>query len=205
MTNLIPLVLLWLWNNNNSKAQAAPLTRSAAPPWPTPNSPPPMPAFNARPTPSKAPSADPSRSSTPLAQLHNAPPKVKPASTPDQIKQTAIQAFKKKATQQLKARVSPTNLVRSATKGVSPSSLLSSALTFNSNTSTSVPVSDVQTIVVRNGAKIKKDGLYGPKTAAAWTKLAKAKGLPATISRVGPKTAKVVTRTFDSLSTPAVP
>ena len=186
MTALIPLFLLWAINNRSNQGT---LTRSAAPAWPTPKSPPPpLPAFDARPT---APSADPSHTSTPLAELHNAPPKLAPAhlQTPQSVKQAAISAFKKKAAQQLKARVSPTSLTSFLT----------------SSPSTTASVASIQKILAGRGLRVVQDGLYGPKTASAWKKLASSKQLPSAITRVGPQTAKVVARTYESLSTPAIP
>jgi peptidoglycan hydrolase-like protein with peptidoglycan-binding domain len=55
------------------------------------------------------------------------------------------------------------------------------------------------------GVKVTPDGLYGPKTASAWQKLAKSKGLPTTISREGPKVAKVATQAIETLAVPPIP
>lgn len=182
MTALLPLIMLWL-ATRTAPAAAPQARRKTAPRWPTPASPPPMPAFQAAPKPK--PSADPSGSSTPLADLHNAPPKLAPASTaePAAVKAKAIAAFKKKSTSLLQQRLS------------SP---------FGSS-ATTVPVASLQQILIKRGVKIAPDGLYGPRTAAAWAKLATSRLLPPTITRVGPKSAKVVARTYDTLSVPAIP
>lgn len=66
-------------------------------------------------------------------------------------------------------------------------------------------VKTLQKILNQRGANLKPDGLFGPKTAAAWSSIAKQKFLPSAITRVGPQTARVVTQTFDALSIPAIP
>lgn len=117
MNQLLPLILVWLFANNKTATQQASLSRGGAPPWPTPNSPPPMPAFAAQPfmNPDGTPhSADPSHTSTPLAELHNAPPTLAPAhkppsaakhasptSAPETIKEHAVKAFTQKAKSRL--------------------------------------------------------------------------------------------------------
>lgn len=187
MTGLAPLIALWLFNNHQQGGMpAAPSVPGVpAPPWPTPSSPPPLPAFRAAPTP--APSADPGRSSTPLADLHKAPPKLAPASAtqPASLKERAAAAAKKAALNTLRKQISMPDLFGSST--------------------TSVPVSKLQEIVNSRGGKLKRDGLYGPKTAAAWSKLTTSKGYPGTISRVGPNTAKVVSRTYEAFAVPPIP
>ena len=60
-------------------------------------------------------------------------------------------------------------------------------------------VLDLQKIVVALGSKIKKDGLYGPKTAGAWQVEAKKRGLNTTIKRVTGKQASVALVTFNAL------
>lgn len=189
---LLPLLAIWMLNNRSgAPPSAAPRKKrkpkASAPRWPTPASPPPMPAFQARTT---APSADPSKSSTPLADLHNNPPQLAPAyitnsKLPEKAKQAAISAFKKKS-----------------------SSLLAQRFGFGAPAqpaATSVSVASLQQILTSRGYPLVRDGLYGPKTASAWTAAAKAKGLPPTIARVGPKIAKVVAQTYDALSVPAIP
>lgn len=172
-----------------------------------------MPAFQPRTTPL---SADPSGTSTPLAVLHNAPPKVpapktdaglkkkrvaKPPATPTAIKNAAISAFKKKAASALQAQARAARANPLA--ALSPFAALSTS--FSTQAASSVPVLNVQKVLISQGQKLTPDGLYGPRTAAAWSKVAKAKGLPPTISRVNAKTAKVVTQTYDALSMPAIP
>lgn len=201
MNQLLPLILFWMYANRGSNAQAS-LKRGGAPAWPTPNSPPPMPAF------APVPSAhDASTTATPLAALHTAPPKVRkpttePAhlSTPSAIKQQAIDAFKKKSTALLKNQL--------ASRGSSLASKGASSLSSLFHTSSSAPssttvsVASLQQILNRRGVNVDQDGLYGPKTARAWSALAKSKGLPTTIARASGTTAKVISRTYDSLSIP---
>lgn len=62
-----------------------------------------------------------------------------------------------------------------------------------------LPVATLQRALNARGAKLVPDGLYGPKTAAAWAKLAASKALPGAITRKGPQTAEVVTHTYDVL------
>lgn len=68
-----------------------------------------------------------------------------------------------------------------------------------------VTVSDLQRALISRGAKLKKDGLYGPKTAAAWQQLARQKGLSPMITRTGPHSARVPIATYNTLSMPPVP
>lgn len=205
MTQLLPLILVWLFANNKGTAQAqASLSRRGAPPWPTPTSPPPMPAFQPQPS-----AHDASTTATPLAALHNAPPKVRkpttePAhlSTPNAIKQNAIKAFKKKSTSLLKKQLSSRapNLATKATSSLSSLFHKSSA-----PSATTVSVANLQKILAQRGYKLVQDGLYGPKTAAAWAKAAKSKGLPSNIARASGTTAKVAARAYDALSVPPIP
>ena len=188
---LLPLVALWLWNRQGAAAPPAPPVPSV-PQWPTPTSPP-LPAFKSTATPhSAAPahptvpksvphSADPGHSSTPLADLHNAPPKVAPP--------TAFQPEALKAQAKSKAMNALRGKLRAAAG--TPTS--------------SVAVSKVQSILSAHGLSVSNDGLYGPKTAAAWSKLAAAKHLPTVINRGGPNIDKVATQTYEALQLPAIP
>lgn len=65
-------------------------------------------------------------------------------------------------------------------------------------------VADAQRIAIARGAALKPDGLYGPKTAAAWAHLAAAQGLPTDFARVGPRTATVDAHTYSVLSSGAM-
>lgn len=184
------LFFMWALNNRGGGAPAAAAAKkrkSAAPKWPTPKSPPPVPAFQARKT--VPPSADNTKTSTPLAELHNAPPTPPPAS--------AIETAKAKATAAIKRRT--TSLLRSQALSLNPFARKAPPPT------SSALVSQLQEILTSHGVKISRDGLYGPKTASAWQSLAKQKGLPPAISREGPKVAKVVTQTFENLRTPPIP
>lgn len=177
MIGLLPLIAMWLFANRPS-APPAP-SRGGAPKWPTPASPPPMPAFRGK---RSAPSADPSKSSTSLADLHNNPPKLVPASAsePAALKRAAKSAFAARATSLLRQRTGP-------------------------GPDATVPVAKLQQILISRGIKVAPDGLYGPRTAKGWQTLAKSKGLPAGIKRVGPKIANVATHAYDSLAVPPIP
>jgi len=164
MDAITPLVLMWLATRARAKGGAS---ASKAPAWPTPASPPPMPAFKAKPT----PRAD---TATPLSALHASPPTPPPAgphaTTP-------------------KAAPKPPSAAR-VVPGVLTSTL---------------PVKRLQQALNARGARLVPDGLYGPKTAAAWRSLASSKGLTPTIVRKAPTLADVATHTFDALSVPAIP
>lgn len=185
MTGLVPLFLLWLANRSQGPQPPAMPGLPGPPPWPTPSSPPPLPAFHGSATPSPAPSADPSHVSTPLADLHKEPPHLPPASA------TQPESLKKAIA--TKAKSSALNMLRGKLRAAA-----------GAPTST-VPVSQLQSILNTHGARLKPDGLYGPKTAAGWSKLAKAKGLPSTISRANAKSAKVSTQAFEALRIPTIP
>jgi len=141
--------------------------------------PPAMPAFQSQPPPTSADTG------TPLAELHSAPPKPPPIAPVAKVLKSAAAARSAatRAAQALRLNVkkSPAQAQRTAS------------------------VVDLQTIANARGAKLKRDGLYGPKTASAWSSIARSKGLPATISRVGPKIARVVTQTYDTLRVPPIP
>lgn len=180
MIDLLPLALMWMWSQRDRAPSAVPHV-PAPPRWPTASSPPPpIPAF----TPN-APPAPTANTGTPLAELHAQPPAPAPA----------------RAAPKPKPKPKPSGLpaaVLRAAKGHVKLPLFGQ-LTKNAT------VSDIQAIVNTHGGALKRDGLYGPKTAAAWTALAKGKGLPNQISRVGPKVAKVAIQTFEQLSMPAIP
>ena len=200
---IIPLFLMWLASQGQGAApRATKSARSAkarrakkkpkAPKWPTPKSPPPIPAFQpAAPAAPKPTSADPAGSSTPLAELHNAPPALSPASITEPAKQAALAAFKQKSASLMKQRFSTANLFGRKQASSAPTS--------------TVLVSQIQTILNRRGAKLVPDGLYGPRTASAWNQAARARNLPASIVREGPKIAKVSTQTFEALSAAPIP
>lgn len=178
MSGLVPLLMMWLWSQRGAPRALAP----TAPTWPTAASPPPMPpaipAFASQPPP--APVHPSANTGTPLADLHHAPPTPKPA-----------------------AKIGP---VAKVVKSVPAAALrATSRLALPGATQKSAAVTDLQTILISRGAKLQRDGLYGPKTANAWSTLARSKGLPPTISRVAPKVARVVAQTFDALSVPAIP
>lgn len=194
MTGLLPLLLLWAWNRGTTPQRSLPSTQ---PFWPTAASPPPpVSAFQAQPPPMPAPppqaTAD---TATPLAELHAAPPTPPPPTTA--APQPKIKP--KKSGPAAAAKKPAASAARKAISVPSLSTMLTSSPTKNA------PVLDLQKRLNARGAKLKADGLYGPKTATAWQTFAKSKGLPPTISRVGPKIAKVATQTYDALSVPAIP
>lgn len=198
MTGLLPLVMLWVFSKRDSSS--APASSFGMPNWPTPFSPPPMPpppipAFDPRATPTDAAST-----ATPLAAL--AHPADNPATTPSPAKKP-----RKPLAKPVK-RSPAAAAAAAAKKKLSPASALRAARGGFSLTTTStknVSVLEAQQILNRLGAGLKPDGLYGPKTASAWQRIAKSKGQAPTISRVGPKIAKVSVKTYDALKVPPIP
>jgi hypothetical protein len=61
----------------------------------------------------------------------------------------------------------------------------------------------VQDILRKLGAKITRDGSYGPATRTAWVTRARAKRLPEAFDRAGPTAAWVVPATYDALAAAA--
>lgn len=193
MIDIAPLLLLWAFGK-----------RSAVnvPAWPTAASPPPPPplpplphgaappgvetwnAFTGVPDPA-APAQHPAESpATPLSEmLHQAD------------KLTAAHAAAKKAVS--KAKSAPKRLF----KGILHAPAVGPPAPAQEN----VSVASLQSALVKRGYNVARDGLYGPKTAAAWKSAANANHLSPMISRVGPKTARVANHTYDVLSVPAIP
>lgn len=186
MNDVVPLVLLWALAQRGGGG-SKPL--SHPPEWPSTRSPPPMPAF----TPYVPEPAKVAPHGTPLPALHQGaqqPPKPKArASTP--------QAMARRA-----ASHAASTAVRQASRSFSLSDLLPSS---KGPASVSKPVSEIQSIVNRRGGRLKQDGLFGPKTAAAWSALARQHDLPPEISRGGPKVARVVMHSYEVLSVPPIP
>ena len=191
MTNLLPLVLMWMWSQRNgSSAPQSNVPQPPLPPqWPTSSSPPPpIPAFQPN-----APAAGPTANTgTPLAELHAAPPAPAPAHAAPKPQPKPKAPARPAAVQRARAAV---KLPKVPGFGVS----------LASTPAKTVSVSELQGIVNSHGGALKRDGLYGPKTAAAWSALAKQRGLPTTIARTGSKTAKVAVQTYEQLSMPAIP
>jgi hypothetical protein len=201
--SVVPLFLLWLWQRATGGSGPP-----SVPTWPTTASPPPMPAFV--PHPASTPSAD---TGTPLADLHTkastaptthheivphaAQPKTRAAPAAQSARQTATHA----ATQ------AATHAASQAARSVHVPTLREGwGLTQSKSPAVhDAAVSDLQSILIARGAKLKRDGLYGPNTARAWSTLAKQQKLSPTIARVGPKTARVATHTYDVLSVPPIP
>lgn len=185
MTGLVPLLMMWLWSQRSGVQSNVP--RPPSPPsWPTRSSPPPpIPAF----TPNTTPAAPSANTGTPLHELHAAPPEPAPAHVPPKLPRRPKPKPVSAAVQ--RARRLPKLPGFGVSLATTPAKVAS--------------VSDLQSIVNRHGGQLKRDGLYGPKTASAWSALARKRGLPSVISRTGPKTAKVSAQTFDQLSMPAIP
>jgi peptidoglycan hydrolase-like protein with peptidoglycan-binding domain len=139
------------------------------------------------------PSAD---TGTPLAQLHSAPPVAPHADAANTLKAAAKQGAKSAANKALHAAHIKAPHISN------PFGKKKKAAATSLHPAT---VEDLQTILISRGARLTKDGLYGPNTASAWASLAKSKKLDATIKRVNPTVANVAAHTFDVLSVPAIP
>jgi hypothetical protein len=149
-----------------------------APLWPSAASPPPMPGLPPMPS---------AETGTPLSELAQprATPKSKAAPPRDK-----------------KIRLPPMDKVTASVlrkKGVIPSLKMGPPPPAQVD----VNVSSIQSALVRNGYKsIKRDGLYGPKTALAWQALAHGKALSPMIARVSAHRARVARDTYTKLSIP---
>lgn len=191
MNDLAALGLLWLFGQSKQPQQQA--ARTGPPQWPSPLSPPPMPAFQSQIPPPPAPTAE---TGTPLSELHQAPPKVRAAAPPQGA------ALRSAAAAAVRAADAARRSVKVPLHVTLPTRAKATPATPQR---TAAAVIDVQKLVNARGGKLKPDGLYGPKTASAWSALARSKGLPATITRGGPRTAMVDSRTLDTLRVPAIP
>lgn len=201
---VLPLLLLMFLGRRNGGSTQQPIP---APVWPTPVSPPPMPAF----APQPSATAD---TATPLTALHHEalaePAPTAPAPKPAAKRTTPAQAARAAASH---ARAAATHAATStakraaqrATKGLKGLVHFPSTKKAPRVDMKTAPVADLQAIMIARGAKLSHDGLWGPKTAGAWQTLAMSKGLPADIARVGPKIAKVATQTYDALAVPPIP
>lgn len=190
MTGLLPLFLLWAWRQGSQSTPASTVIPSAGPAWPTQASPPPpISAFTPVPTPTpQPPSAD---TGTPLAEL--AHPVLPPPAAPTPKRRKGKRPKRSLASRATSAARSKALRGRLST---SPPTLASSM---------KASVRELQQILNRRGARLKEDGLYGPNTAKAWQRAARAKRQIITISRVSPTIAKVVTKTYDALKMPPIP
>jgi hypothetical protein len=144
--SIAPLLLLWLFGR--SQQAAAPSRGPAAPLWPTAASPPPMPAFQAQPP--AAPAAPTADTATPLAQLHAAPPEPPPVHTSPAAPERAASPAAKKA--------APAPAPAPKPKAKPNPKVLA-----------------IQKQLIAKGAKLKPDGLMGPKTASAIKSFARRK------------------------------
>lgn len=186
--SLVPLFLIWLVANRSHGGGTA--AAPSMPAWPTPASPPPAPpaplpaAFQPQPT-------THAESGTPLQELHAATEQPPPANAIE-----PAQAAKKKAKPKSKLSTAKSKLSSAKSK------LSTAKAAADSQVSS---VANLQSILNARGAKLKKDGLYGPKTAQAWSTAARKQSLSPTIARVGPTVARVSKQTFESLKTPPAP
>lgn len=197
MNDLVPLVLLWALSQRGGPRDpfASPFANTPQKPplWPDIHSPPPpLPAFEPH---------VPPQHGTPLDALHKGAEKVtKTANVLDKARNAAKKAAPTAARQlahQTLSRVRKGVSLRDPFSGLLPSS--------RGDVLVTKPVADVQAIVNARGGRLQPDGLWGPKTAAAWTALARSQGLPATIERGGPKVARVAVHAWDVLSMPVIP
>lgn len=149
---------------------------SSSPRWPTALSPPPPPP---------APDASPAEAMQDLLNARNdlyaAARKAGPAKTAKGVLRPA-------------KRMKPI-VVTATPKAAAPKFL-------NYSPEMDVSVADIQKAVIKRGAKIKPDGIFGPKTQAAWVNTAKKWKLDPTIVQLSSKIAKVNTNTFTTLTNP---
>jgi hypothetical protein len=166
--------------------------------WPTPLSPPPpVPAFQPQPT---HPSAEPNVS---LQDLHNAPQPI-----PDRTNSAhslADVAKKKKKKPRSPGQQAADAAVLAYAKKRAAKGYTTGPLTNGPNQTVAQSVETIQRVLNARGAKLVRDGLYGPKTANAWIKAASAKGLKSEIVRRGPKLVTVNAHTYDILAVPPIP
>jgi hypothetical protein len=202
------LAFLWLLSRSGGGGLFS-NNKPTQPQWPTPASPPPMapqmPAFASQPpAPTREPSADTGTPLAELAQPHSETPPPASANEPAIVKAKAAAKAKPKAKPKATKPTAASRAARAAKTRV-PAALKAKSATTKAAAQQTASVSDLQSIMISRGAKLKRDGLYGPKTANAWSTLARSKSLPPTISRVGPKIARVVSQTYDTLKTPPIP
>jgi hypothetical protein len=192
MIDLAPLLLLWAIGNKRSSPNV--------PAWPTAASPPPMPPL---PTPQGA--APPgvqmwdAYTGKPTTSAAQHPAESPAAPLSELLKQAdALNAAHSAASKVVsKAKRAPQRLL----KGILHAPAVGPPAPAQEN----VSVADLQSALIRRGYRVAKDGLFGPKTAAAWKSAANANHLSPIVTRVGPKIARVATHTFDVLSVPAIP
>lgn len=169
MSDLAPLLLLFLIARSRGGA-------SSAPRWPSVLSPPPPP-----PPPDASPAEAMQDLLTARDNLYKAAVKAGPAKTAKGV----VRPAKKLPPIVVTAKAKPKFL--------------------NYSPEMDVSVADVQKALIKHGAAIKKDGLYGPKTHAAWVNIATKRGLQSNIARLSPKIVRVVTATFNKLNAPVIP
>lgn len=188
---VLPLVVLWMLSQRGAGRGGA-RPELNPPDWPTTRSPPPpLPAF----TPHVPDAAQPA---TPLPALHDGATAPKPKGARSQTSLPTVPGALNAAKTSVKHAAR--GALASATRKLNPFAHAS-----HGPPSVVRTVYDLQSIINTRGGTLRRDGLYGPKTAAAWRALAQQSGLPPDISRVGPKTASVVIHTLEVLSVPPIP
>lgn len=193
MIDLAPLLLLWAIGSKKRSTTNVPA-------WPTAVSPPPPPPAPSMPS-------HPAESGTPLSELHATAQHAAPPTTTirDELRKTAaalknVPDVHTTASQLLKRAKAPAK-ARRLLKGI----VHAPAVGPPAPAQETVSVADLQAALVRRGYNVARDGIYGPKTAAAWKSAANANHLSPMISRAGSRTARVAAHTFDVLSVPAIP
>lgn len=199
MIDLAPLLLLWAIGGKKKSA--------SAPSWPTAVSPPPP-----FPLPQPLPQGTPPPGAQMLDAFTGLPVTQHPAESPatplsELLKQADalhdVHAAASKAVSKAKAKA--VSKAKSKGKSLLKGVLHAPTVGPPAPAQETVTVARLQSALVARGYNVARDGLYGPKTAAAWKSAANANHLSPMISRAGPHSARVANHTFDVLSVPAIP
>lgn len=193
MIDIAPLLLLWAIGSGSKRSSVN------VPAWPTAASPPPPPPMPSLPS---AP-AHPAESGTPLSELLKQADAAHAASPPSAARSAVDKAAA--AARKITDVHTAASKAKSKGKRLLKGFLHAPAVGPPAPAQETVSVADLQAALIRRGYAVSRDGLYGPKTAAAWKSAANANHLSPMIARVGPKTARVANNTFDVLSVPAIP
>lgn len=172
--DLGPLLLLWL------VARARTSSAAPSPRWPTALSPPPPPP------PPLPPDASPAEALADMVKARNTLYQTVKKAGP---KKTITDVLRPKA-----KKLKP--IVVTAT----PKKALPKFLDYTPDMD--VSVADVQKALIKRGASLKPDGLYGPKTQQAWIATTKKWKLPTYIQRLTGKIARVNRSAFLALTDP---
>lgn len=172
MTDLAPLLLLWAIGKRGGPS---------TPRWPSAASPPP--SLPMPPLPHGA------ETSTPLADLAQPQPQPRSPAKPPSDRKVKKPLTRAQAVR--RALKKPNTIVQRVMKMGPPAPEQMNA-----------QVSDIQKMLNKQGAKLKHDGLYGPKTVAAYTAWADRKKQSRMITRVNPRTVRVAKDAMLLLSLP---